>query len=381
MLVQKTVQMVIEPDRDLRETLDAFTEVCNRISPTAYNSGTPLNALRLHRAVYATTKGAVSSQLTCTAIRLTAGAYVAARKHGHPIHRPFHWKTPHALFLIGKRGRDASFRKDGTLSIWTVAGRKHLSYSVPEVFRETLASAVETDSVVVTVRGDRLIGHVAVTLEVPDMPGVVPVGVDLNETNAVVAVDADGRTLFITGLHRKVLNIRTRKTTSRLQVKLETKKAEGTNTRSVVRALKRLSLKRSRRTRDFCHCASKQLIEWAPQNCVLVFEDLSFSHERKTSKKRSKALNHRLSVWPRGMIRAFATYKVAGKGIIDGVDPAYTSQICSRCGLLGSRSRHSFSCPHCGHTDHSDINAAINIRNRFTALRDSGVPSTTPETS
>ena len=252
---------------------------------------------------------------------------------------------------------------------------------MPLAFQETLASAKEINSVVVTVRGDRLIGYVAITVEVPDMPGIVPAGVDLNETNAIVAVDADERTLFITGLHRKVLTIRTRKTVSRLQVKLEAKKAEGKNTRSVVRVLKRLSLKRSRRTRDFCHCASRHLIEWAPQNCVLVFEDLSFSNKRKKSKKRSKSLNRRLSVWPRGMIRTFATYKVAGKGIAVGIDPAYTSQICSRCGLPGNRSRHSFTCPHCGHTDHSDINAAINIRNRFTVLRDSGVLSTTPEAS
>lgn len=379
MFVQKTVQVVIENDPDLAKTLDAFTEVCNHISPTAFNSGKPLNALRLHKAEYHAVKGVVSSQLTCSAIRLTAGAYVAARKNGHPIRKPFHWKTPHALFLIGKRGRDASLKPDGKMSIWTVAGRKRLGYSVPEAFQDTLASAVEIDSVVVTLREGRIIGHVCVTLEVPDAPGIIPVGVDLNETNAVVAVDADGRTLFITGLHRRVLNTRTRKTTSRLQVKLEAKKAEGKNTRSVVRALKRLSLKQSRRTRDFCHCASKQLVEWAPQNCVLVFEDLKFPAGK--ARKRSKALNRRLSVWPRGMIRALATYKVAGKGTVTSVNPAYTSQMCSRCGLLGIRSRHSFSCPHCGHTDHSDINAAINIRNKFTVSRDSGVSSTTPEAS
>ncbi len=383
MLVQKTLHVVIDPDPDLRETLDAFTAVCNQISPTAYNSGKPLNALRLHKAEYRAVKGALSSQLTCTAIRLTAGAYVAARKNGHDITHPFRWKTPYALFLIGKRGRDASFKSGNTLSIWTVKGRKHLAYQVPDVFRDAFDRAHTIDSVVVVPKGDRFIGHVCVTLEVPDAPGIVPVGVDLNETNAIVAVDADGRTLFITGLHRRVLNTRTRKTNARLQTKLEAKKAEGKNTRSVVRALKRLSRKRSRRTRDFCHCAAKHLVEWSPQNCMLVFEDLSFPKKRgkESQKKRSKASNRRLSAWPRGMIRAVVAYKVAGKGETAEVNPAYTSQTCSRCGLLGVRSRHSFSCPHCGHTDHSDINAAINIRNKFTALRDSGVPSTTPGAS
>jgi IS605 OrfB family transposase len=264
------------------------------------------------------------------------------------------------------------------MSIWTIGGRKRLRYHIPGVFQEAFDTADVINSVVIVPDGDKFIGHACVTHNIPNAPGIVPVGIDLNETNAIVAVDADNRTLFITGLRRKVLNTRTRKTTARLQSKLEAKKADGKNTRSVVRAIKQLSLKRSRRTRDFCHCASKQLVEWAPQNCMLVFEDLSFP---KGKKKRSKALNRKLSTWPQGMIRKFVTYKVAGKGEVTLVNPAYTSQMCSRCGLLGIRSRHSFSCPHCGHVTHSDINAAINIRNKFTALRGSGVQSTAPEAS
>ena len=377
MLVQRTVQIVIEDDPDLRKTLDAFTDVCNRISPTAWNSGKPLQALALHKSVYSSVKGTISSQLTCTAIRITAGAYVSARKNGHKATHPFRWKSPRALFLIGKRTRDANLKPDGTMSIWTVAGRKKLRYSVPDYFRSTLTNAVEIDSMIVVPHENHLIGHVAVTLDIPDADGIIPVGVDLNETNAIVAVDADGHELFITGLSRRILNSRTRKTVSRLQKKLAQKKADGKNTRSVVRVIKRLQRKRSRRTKDFCHCASKKLVEWAPENCVLVFEDLQF----KQGKKGSRALNRRLSVWPRGMILAFATQKVAGKGIVEKVDPRYTSQMCSRCGLLGNRSRHAFSCPHCGFSLHSDTNAAINIRNRFTALRDSGVLSATPEAS
>ena len=76
MLVQKTLHVVIEPDQDLRETLNVFTGVCNQVSPTAYNSGKPLNALRLHKAEYPAVKGVLSE--STPARSLTAGAYVAA---------------------------------------------------------------------------------------------------------------------------------------------------------------------------------------------------------------------------------------------------------------------------------------------------------------
>jgi putative transposase len=49
------------------------------------------------------------------------------------------------------------------------------------------------------------------------------------------------------------------------------------------------------------------------------------------------------------------------------VDPAYTSQTCSSCGTVDSKSRESqavFCCQHCGHRDNADRNAAVNILNR-----------------
>lgn len=45
------------------------------------------------------------------------------------------------------------------------------------------------------------------------------------------------------------------------------------------------------------------------------------------------------------------------------INPAYTSQACSACGTIDKKSRDgdSYLCVHCGHKEHSGLNAARNI--------------------
>jgi putative transposase len=377
--IQRTITIVIEPDKDLERTLEAFREVQHALSEPCYNQGKPLGALALQRLLYHQVKGSLSAQMTISAIRTVCAAYQSAKSNGKPATRPFLFKRARALFLIGCRGRDADFRKDGMLSIWTVAGRKHLRYALPEDFKATLEQAKEIDSLNVIRRGGKLIGRVTLTLEVPEPAGILPVGIDLNETNALVAVDPDGRELFLSGKAIKVKNIRTSKTRSRIQSKHATRKAEKKDTRSVRRLLKRLGRKRRNRTRTFAQQTAKQLVQWAPAKAVLVFEDLHIPQPQK-GKIRGRALRRRLSLWQHRAIRQAATTKAEVHGmIIARVDPRFTSKMCSRCGLRGKRKRHVFSCPHCGFTLHADINAARNIRNRYTVFRDSGDSSMSPE--
>lgn len=51
------------------------------------------------------------------------------------------------------------------------------------------------------------------------------------------------------------------------------------------------------------------------------------------------------------------------------VNPDFTSQMCPKCGHISKNNRKSqetFCCEKCGHENNADINAAINIKDRFT---------------
>jgi len=351
MEIQRSVTVLLAQDDDVRATLYAFRDVQQAVSPVAYNEGEPLRAVPLQRAVYHAVKGTLNSQMTITALRLVAGAYVSAMKGRtrrlavearrkarllkagkRYIERPvkplgvcaFHRKT--ALFLVGSRGRDAAFKSDGTLSIWTMAGRKRIAVTVPAYAQPTLDAAKEIDSLTVIERDGRLVGRVVVTLDVAEPAGVLPVGIDRGETNALVAVDADGRELFVTGVRQKVANTRTRKTRARLQAKLATRKAQKQDTRSIRRLLQRQGRKQSRRTRDFCTVAAKRLVAWAQPGSVLVLEDLHLPQVSKQTKQR-KGVRRRLGQWAHGQVEDAIRARAEMHGIaVTSVDPRYTSQ-------------------------------------------------------
>src|SRR6266540_580354 len=150
--IQRTLTILLPNDDDLRRTLDAFRAVQQRVAGACYNGGHPLTAVQLQRAVYPDVKGTLNSQMTITALRLVAGAYASAKRNKRPATKSFAFTRRAAMFLVGQRGRDADFRADGTLSIWTVGGRKRLSYTVPADFRKRLAEAKEIDSLTVIER-------------------------------------------------------------------------------------------------------------------------------------------------------------------------------------------------------------------------------------
>jgi len=73
-----------------------------------------------------------------------------------------------------------------------------------------------------------------------------------------------------------------------------------------------------------------------------------------------------------GAFLAILNFKVATAGrTVQAVDPAFTSQMCSGCGVLVTKglSVRWHSCPDCGTSLHRDHNAARNIERRGQRLR------------
>lgn len=134
-----------------------------------------------------------------------------------------------------------------------------------------------------------------------------------------------------------------------------------------LKALKRIKRKESRVVRDVNHKVSRRLVREAKENGVgIVLEELKGI--RKT-RKQARSFRYALNSWSFAQLGLFIEYKAKLLGVpVVKIDPRYSSQQCSRCGLLGMRAGKDFKCPRCGHVEHADVNAAFVL-----ALRQEGV--------
>lgn len=102
---------------------------------------------------------------------------------------------------------------------------------------------------------------------------------------------------------------------------------------------------------------------------TVVVEDLEVQQmSRKDRKKSSREFRRTLSNWNTRLLFGRLLNKCQEDRVFWAcVEPSYTSQICSSCGIVCKESRKGerYECGHCGASLDADHNASLNIRSRF----------------
>jgi putative transposase len=145
-------------------------------------------------------------------------------------------------------------------------------------------------------------------------------------------------------------------------------------------ASKRLKQRHHAIIQDRLQKISRDIVQEAQDNgCGIRMENLNLG-----TGVNERIVGYTMASWTFKDLVSLIEKKAKKHGIpVEYVDPSHTSKMCSRCGNLGIRSGKKFRCPHCGHTDHADANAAFNIalRNTTVAPDQSGIDRVVPEGS
>lgn len=336
-------------EQRLLETMRLMNSTCNQVSKVAWKARA-FGRSKLQKLCYLNAKGnGLSAQMAIHATRKVADAYRKDKKTPR-VFRPTGAITYDDRVLSWKPGQ-------GTISIWTVAGRETIPFACGARQKELLTTR-KGESDLVYRKGRFFLLATCDIVAIPAVEAQKFLGVDLGIVN--ITTDSDGE------IHKgsMVNNVRYRHRA--LRSKLQKK-----GTRSAKRKLQKLSGKEGRFARDVNHCISKSIVAKAQDTGRgVALEDLTHIRSRITARRRQRATLHS---WTFAQLRAFVLYKAETIGIsVAFVDPRNTSRECPECGNIDKKNRQSqskFICTHCGFAGIADVIAAGNIARRAEVSR------------
>ena len=232
--------------------------------------------------------------------------------------------------------------------------------------RLPLPDAKHLKKIALTRRGRRLTANLTYALDslpAPQPPLVDAAGIDLGVTDRIVASDglvipaADDRP------HRRRLRV--------LQRRMARRRKGSGSRRKARAALARTHARHRTRRHNEDHRITTALIR---RYGVIAYEALRVSNMTRSAKgsveqpgknvRAKQSLNREILSQRWSVLRDMLEYKGGAQGrTLVAVDPAYTSQACSRCGWIDASARRGkrYACSACGLTIDADLNASRTI--------------------
>ena len=219
------------------------------------------------------------------------------------------------------------------------------------------------------------------------------IGIDLNAYNIAISKPMNGLMKNISEVslnqlidngatnrkslkYNRLIKVLERKQSRRVRICLKTKTKLGANHKRTQRKLNKLNKNITNSKNDLYHKISTKLTNTFD---MIVVEDLKTKNMSKSSKgneinhgkmvKQKSGLNRTILSASFYQFVAMLQYKhsMLNDKLLIKVNPAYTSQECSKCGCrdkLNRPKQDKFKCTSCGHKANPDIQATENILNK-----------------
>ena len=222
----------------------------------------------------------------------------------------------------------------------------------------------------ITLRGRRLFVNMTYEVELAILPGSdAAVGIDMGVSDRLALSNGER-----VGRRRKAS-----KRLARMQRRLSGCRKGGHRWRKRKSVLANHQHRERVRNRNECHRVTTNLVR---RFGLIAVEDLPIKNMTRsaagtlenpgTGVAQKRGLNRSITEQTWGLLRTQLAYKAEwASRELAVVDPKFTSQRCSCCGVVSAehRQRKRYDCAECGMTEDADINAARNILRKALAGR------------
>jgi len=360
--MKKVIQLQLVPTESqaesLTQTMRRFNAACDWLAGRAYERRLA-NRYALQKLYYGEIRDrfGLKAQQACLVCAAVAGAYKRDKN------KRVHFRPDAAMPFDARLWRPLNMSE---VSLTTLDGRITMPFKMGSYQADQWADLRMYAKLVRRKDGKWfLLACVESTDEDPSHPDDF-LGIDLGVEN--ISTDSDGEihtSEAVEAVRKKRMAL-----TQQLQAKAS-KKPNAKARKALRRKLKRVGDCESRFRKHTNHCLSKQLVVKAKDtDRGIALEDLKGIHDRIRFRKPQRA---KTRSWSFAQLRDFIAYKAQEAGVFLAlVNPRNTSRTCHECGHCEKANRRwqaEFRCRQCGHKNHADVNAALNIRATATCKR------------